>query len=406
MSIKDKSIIMVIYSILDYVVLFFYSVLVFDSIVSNSSIPCSIDIKSIITIIYKLLLIISILKIFYYYDDDSKKARRAIVLYIFIMIMDILGICNYWMVAIPIVAVYNIKFKKIASCYVVVGTVSLCTVILYAVSEVILNDYDVSTVAGKLFVMGFWGHNGAMTFLFFILMAIFYLFQNAKFELLIVIVSMIITLVLFEFTKSKTSTALLLTICILLIIKWLFNKLFGVLIWERVHNLFCKTLIFTPLYAIVLDVLGILYGGRYGYSKGPWTLMDRYVMSYSALNKLGVKMPFSSIKSDELLDVSFNFIFGLGGKDYPAQEYFDIEYVNIFINFGFVFLIPYLLMQFFALYRLYKLQEWRLLLFFSFMIWYGCFERSVLLFTVCGIFLLTMFCDTGHIGSVDNNEYT
>ncbi len=320
----------------------------------------------------------------------EKNRIIAILLLVMALICKKLGLCDYLFVTSFMVAFANIDFERCAKVYVATVGMTLMATLICSLTGFIPNYYIF--VPGReemYYTLGFGGHNAFMAYWMFVALALLYLYHGSKRKIAVIVSVLAMTFLIHYATDSHTGMFLISFVSALMLADLIvknYNKELGI----RIKTKIAKVLIGTPIYSLVITIAGVFFYNKYQRTLINNTVISRFHLVCSALERLGIMLPYQTISSDERVsDVAFNWITGTGVADFGAG---DNLFGNLLTRDGLMILVPFLAIQVYIMYRAYQKREYLLVLICAIINIYCIFE-SVLLDIAFTLFFMVIFAN-------------
>lgn len=323
--------------------------------------------------VMKFWVIVALIKVYYYHDTYKKETIVAFVLILLAVLAKVFGMNEYVYLVAAVVSFFDFEFNVIAKFYVSIVGFGLITIVACSVIGIIPNYYteDEGRLINNYYSLGFASHNAVMIYWLFILMALVYIFKKSYFKDLLLVGLAWITLELWLFTSSNTGLILGMMICSVLLMELLVRKVGISEKCTKIIHFFNRVMIGMPIYAVIITALGVLFYNKVGTNYGI-TVISRWLLLCRELEKIGIKLPYQTINSNEIYsDVNFNWLIGTGSDQYGGG---DILYGNLFIKGGLVLLIIYIYVHVYILLKTLKMGEYELFLICIVLSILGCLE--------------------------------
>ena len=348
--------------LLDCITLILCALLVAKSVLGTSTFLVT-DSFINVEVIYKVLLVIAIIKLYFCFDIRDKKYIGAAVLLILTVIFYEAGLADYRHLIFPMVALYEVSFEDVAKVFAFSSGFCLCVILITSLTGIIQNASSVrgESTSGYAYLLGFEHHSWFMMHWLFVMFAVIYIVRRNRFRGLIYPVLLMITLALWFVTDSNTSGIVGVMVCFCMILDSVVRMMVRPVkpAMRRFQDSLMKIAIIMPVVAVLLTILGCVYYEFFGYGFATNTL-GRFIITLKALEALGVELPISV--TDERWDISMNWFFGTGSTVSFEGYVLDNVYAKLLIENGLIILIAYLILQMIVRYDLYKRKQYALAL--------------------------------------------
>lgn len=263
-------------------------------------------------------------------------------------------------VVLMIIAMYKIPFHRIIKAYLIALGTFFVIRILGTFTKILPSNHYLIEGRGELNDFGFGHHNATLLVFFFIAMAWLYIIRGKQSieKIIHCIIISVATLFLFLYTTSRTSTIIVLGICLSVIVYQLIQlKLPQLKIEKTVMVYVRKILLIGPVASVLITFAGMLfYNGYRHFVENPkflTTMFQRFKCFSEDCALHGIRLPWQFVKESKCEGATFNWIIG----DTSLTKYCDNLYHSLFINCGIiVFLLVVILFQYLA-YKAYKRQD-------------------------------------------------
>ncbi len=382
--------------VLDYIILVLCAYLVVNTMIGHSTILAVYRFLKQ-EVIYNILLVLAAIKLYMCFRLSDKETVFAAVFLALSIIFKQAGLTDVTYLVIPMVALYGVNFKVVAEVFASSAVFCLIIILITALMGGIQNETmeRQDSIRGVAYNLGFEHHSWFMMYWLFAVFAIIYIFKGKKIRMVISMVLLILSVVLWLITDSRTSGIIAALVCAIMII----NDLFHIVI-KSLHRSYTpamrgfqrgllKLTPIVPLVAVLLTFLGCVYFGHFGYKILPPALLSRFNLADAALEALGVKLPFSV--TEDRWDMPFNWITG-AGQEISIEGYnIDNVYAKLLIENGYITLIPYVMLQMFVRYKLYQKRQYVLALICASVSIFGILESRAFTTFACALFSMLLF---------------
>ncbi len=345
------------------------------------------------TTVYNILLVMAVIKMFVCLDISDQRTIGAIVLLAMSVIFKHFGLGDCTFLIIPMVALYGVNFRTVAKVFASTAIFGLIVILISSLTGIIQNATveRPDSVRGAAYQLGFEHHNWFMMYWLFAMFAMIYIFKKNKLRVLLYMVFALITIALWLITDSNTSGIIGVAVCIVMIIDYLVHMVVrkaGPTL-RGIQKGLLKLTIVMPVLAVILTFLGCVYFGHFGYQIFPETMLSRFYLADAALEALGVNLPFSV--TVDRWDVPFSWLTGTGQAVYINGYSIDNVYAKLLIENGYIILIPYIILQMFVRYKLYKSNQYVLALICAAISIFGILESRAFTTYACALFSMLLF---------------
>ncbi len=307
-----------------------------------------------------ICIIIALIKIYVYWDNSPKKALCVFAVLALAVIFRNIGYVDYVFLIAPMAMFFNSDFEDICKVYAIFVFISLFTIFILAVSGEIVNytyipaDRDTITYS-----LGFTHHSTFMVDWMMVVFACLYIFRNSKAYLGVIAIIVILSGFIYKYTDSNSAAMIIFPLCFLLAIETLLGYKLDKIV-KRINNILCKILLGTPIYVLVITVVGVLFYNKYQRTIIDNTFISRYALLCEAVEVAGVKLPYTTVDSSRIgADGNWNWLLGYSSTEYGGG---DIFYGNEFIKGGLLLIGIIFLIQMVILYKAYKQKDTVLML--------------------------------------------
>ncbi len=379
--------------ILDAVILILCSFLVISSLEKNVKLNAEYSFINP-DIICNVLLILAAIKLYACLNINNKKAISATVLLFAAIIARQIGLADFTYLIIPMVALYGVDFQVVAKVFSSSTVFGLLIALFLALTGIVPNiaTEREGSVQGYAYMLGFNHHSWFMMYLLFAEFAILYLFRKNRFRVLIFMAIQLISVILWLVTDSNTCGIIIILTCVVMIIDYLINTAVRSYSpsMRRLQKALLKFSVLMPVVAVVITILGCVYFGYFGFRIFPHNMLSRFYTIDSALEALGVPLPFSV--TDERFDITYNLFKGAGQEIYVDGDYIlDNLYGKLFVENGLLVFVAYLALQMNVRYKLYKGRQYVLGLICTVISLFGLFETRAFTTIACALFSMLLF---------------
>ena len=378
--------------LLDCITLILCAALVAKSVLGTSTFLVT-DSFINVEVIYKVLLVIAIIKLYFCFDIRDKKYIGAAVLLILAVIFYVAGWADYRYLIFPMVALYEVSFEDVAKVFALSSGFCLCVILITSLTGIIQNASSVreESTSGYAYLLGFEHHSWFMMHWLFVMFAVIYIVRRNRFRGLVYPVLLIITVALWFVTDSNTSGIVGVMVCLGMILDSVVRlKLRPIRPFMRkFQDSLMKLSIVMPIVSVLLTVLGCIYFGIFGYGRFSTNMLSRFHLTLTALEALGVELPFSV--TDERWDISMNWFWGTRSTVSFEGYVLDNVYAKLLIENGLIILIAYLILQMIVRYDLYKKKQYALALMCFWVSVFGIFESRAFTTFSCALLSTLLF---------------
>ena len=309
-----------------------------------------------------IILSITVCKIIYYRKIDLKFSLISATLlvfgivyflfkYNFVYIEFITNWPDLLSLVFLIIASYGISLDAICIVHLLSIGISFILRVVLAISGIMPGVIITTDYGEKSTDLGFGNHNAGMIMFLFIVFSFAYLLRSISKKYIFSLIILFLTYFLYSYTHSKTSTIVLILFCIMYTCTSLGNYNFKLNQNRKIRNLkkiaiYIMTI--SPILSLVMTIVCTLIynivrticpsGIAYDFITQN-TLLSRFncISQDFALNN--IPLPFNYTILDPSNQESFNFLLGSYSKSY----YNDNLYHRLFINYGIIILLIFIL---------------------------------------------------------------
>ncbi len=379
-------------TLLDCIILVLCSALVTKSVLGTSTFLVSdsfIDIE----IIYKILLVLTFIKLYFCFDINDKKYIGAVGLLFLTIIFYKAGLSDYRHLVFIIVALYEVPFEDVAKVFALSSGFCLVVILIASLTGSIQNAVSLreGSAMGHAYLLGFEHHSWLMMHWLCVMYAVIYIVRKSRFRVMIYAALMIITAIMWIVTDSNTSGIVGIMVCGVMILDSVVRMRVKPIkpAMCRIQDSLLKISIVMPILAVVITILGCLYYGFFGYSVFSTNMLSRFRLTLTALEALGVQLPFSV--TDENWGTSINWLFGTGSTVSFRGYVLDNVYAKLLIENGLIILIAYLVLEMIVRYGLYKKKQYSLALMCFGVSIFGILESRAFTTSSCTLLSMLLF---------------
>lgn len=355
--------------------------------------------------IYFAFIVICIFKVIYYFKFDMLYSITSILLLFSTILLcyykadlSLLNLLSNWpellSAVLLTISAYNIDVVRIIKTFLIsVGSLFATRTVLALFDT----QYFSSIFSSSQCDLGFGNHNLPMILLLFLSLCWIYLKTKSQpLSLYNVAIVLLLTSIFYYITRSKTSAILLIFLCILLSLRYLYQRFQHPKYFDNIIKILKYLVVLSPLLIIIITFLCVSVYNYYVTINidnfrdfhGKYTLLSRFdALSYDfAYNNLKLPFEFVHIPIDEPRSA---YSFATGGV--AIVGYIDNICHYLIIEYGFIAFICTFILFSCITYKTYRHNDITLMIIISVISLLCIMERAPIRF-MYNPFLIILFC--------------